>query len=284
MQSDYLIELNEQNFQSVLEGSFEKPVLIYFWAQRMPESAEHLPWLKQLAAQYGGAFTLALLECEQQQLLAAQFGVRALPTLALFNQGQAVDGLAGPQTEATIKEMLERHLPNQDEMQLSEAQLLISQENYPQALVILKNIEASLGERGEFKLALASCYVAANQFDLAETVLATVLMQDQDTQYRALIAKIELHKQAADTPEIRELQQAHAQDPSNLQCAYELAIALNHVNKAEEALALLLTILRKELNFAEGNAKKTMMDILAALGQGNEIASRYRRQLYALLY
>ncbi|MDD1781464.1 co-chaperone YbbN [Enterovibrio sp. ZSDZ35] len=284
MQPNYIVELTEQNFQQVLEGSVENPVLIHFWAQMSPESTEIIPALEKLAHEYSGAFTLALLNCEQQQMLAAQFGVRSLPTIALFSNGQPVDGIAGPQTEDSVKEMLSRHLPGQDEMAFKQAQALITDGNFTEALAQLKLLEASLGELGVFKLALAECYVETQQYDLAETILGTVLMQDQDAQYKALVAKVELHKQAADTPEIRELQKAFESDPENADLAYELAIQYSQVNRQEEALELLIGLLRKNLNFADGDAKKTMMDILAALGQGNEVAGRYRRQLYALLY
>ncbi|KXF79866.1 thioredoxin family protein [Enterovibrio coralii] len=284
MQPNYIVELTEQNFQQILEGSVETPVLIHFWAQMSPESTEIIPALEKLAHEYSGAFTLALLNCEQQQMLAAQFGVRSLPTIALFSNGQPVDGIAGPQTEDSVKELLNRHLPSQDEMAFKQAQALIADGNFTDALAQLKLLEASLGELGVFKLALAECYVETQQYDLAETILGTVLMQDQDAQYKALVAKVELHKQAADTPEIRELQKAFDADPDNADLAFELAIQYSQVNRQEEALELLIGLLRKNLNFADGDAKKTMMDILAALGQGNELAGRYRRQLYALLY
>ncbi|PKF51857.1 co-chaperone YbbN [Enterovibrio nigricans] len=284
MQPNYIVELTEQNFQQVLEGSVETPVLIHFWAQMSPESTEIIPALEKLAHEYNGAFTLALLNCEQQQMLAAQFGVRSLPTLALFSKGQPVDGIAGPQTEESVRELLTRHLPSQDEMAFKHALSLISEENYTDALAQLKLLEGTLGEQGAFKLALAECYVETQQYDAAEAMLNTVLMQDQDAQYKALVAKVELHKQAADTPEIRELQHAYEADPENAELAYELAIQYSQVNRQEEALELLIGLLRNNLNFADGDAKKTMMDILAALGQGNELASRYRRQLYALLY
>ncbi|EOD77799.1 Thioredoxin domain-containing protein [Grimontia indica] len=282
MQPNYIVELNEQNFQQILEGSVETPVLIHFWAQMSPESTEIVPALEKLAHEYAGAFTLALLNCEQQQMLASQFGVRALPTIALFSNGQPVDGIAGPQTEDTVREMLVRHLPSQDEMTFKQALALMAEGNHAEALPLLKSVEAALGETGAHKLALAECYVEAQQFDEAEELLGKVLMQDQDAQYKALMAKVELHKQAADTPEIRELQAAFEADPDNKDLAFELAVQFSQVNRQEEALELLLGILRKDMNFSD--AKKTMMDILAALGQGNEIASRYRRQLYSLLY
>ena len=121
MQSPFIVELSEQNFRQVLEGSMQTPVLIHFWAPMSQESTQIIPELQNLAQQYNGAFTLALLNCEQEQMIASQFGVQALPTIALFVNGQPVDGLGGPQELPAIQAMLAKHLPSQDELNLKQA-------------------------------------------------------------------------------------------------------------------------------------------------------------------
>lgn len=284
MQPNYIVELNEQNFQQILEGSRQAPVLIHFWAPMSQESADLIPALQQLAHQYSGQFTLALLNCEQEQMIASQFGVQALPTIALFKNGQPVDGLGGPQPIDAIQTMLNKHLPSQEEMQLKAALEQVDAGQYAEALPILKPLLEHFQGNSIVKLAIAECLVETQQFDDAETLLTTVPMQDQDAKFKSLIAKLELHKQAADTPEIRSLEEAYHADPSNHDVAFELAVQYSQVNRQEEALELLITVLRKDLNTSDGNAKKTMLDILSALGQGNAIAAKYRRQLYSLLY
>ncbi len=78
MQSEFIVEMNQQNFQQILEGSMNTPVVVYFWAPMSQESADLVPQIQQLAQQYAGAFTLALLNCEQEQQIAGQFGIQAL--------------------------------------------------------------------------------------------------------------------------------------------------------------------------------------------------------------
>ncbi|OOE34777.1 co-chaperone YbbN [Salinivibrio kushneri] len=284
MNANYIVELTEHNFQQILESSSRTPVLVYFWANMMPESVELKPTVEQLAHDSHGTFTLATIDCEAQQMIAAQFGVRALPTLALFKDGQPVDGLAGPQNYDTVREMLDKHLPSQEDQAFEQARQLMAEGNYTDALVILKPLETSHGDKGEYKLAMAECLVETHQFDAAQALLDTVLMQDQDATYKSLVAKIELHNQAIDAPEIRRLQAQLEESPDDANVAYELAVQYNQINRSEEALELLMSILRRDMNHGEGEAKKTLMDILTALGQGNEVASRYRRQLYSLLY
>jgi putative thioredoxin len=56
------------------------------------------------------------------------------------------------------------------------------------------------------------------------------------------------------------------------------------VGRNEEALELLFSFLKSDLNAADGQARKMLQEILAALGTGDALAARYRRQLYSLLY
>ncbi|WP_273857433.1 co-chaperone YbbN [Photobacterium sp. GSS17] len=278
------IELNEQNLHQVIEQSMQTPVVISFWASSMPETAEVNHLLERIVASYQGQVVLVTLNCEAQPMVAGQFGVRSLPTVALFKNGQPVDGAAGPQTEQSLREMLSKHLPSQEELALKNALAQVDEKQYNEALPVLRELAAKFEQNSVINLAMAECLLETSQFDEAELLLATIPMQDQDAKFKGLIAKLELHKQASDSPEIRLLEEKLAAEPENQEIAFELAVQYSQVDRTEEALELLLKLLRKNINFADGAAKKTMMDILTALGQGNAIASKYRRQLYALLY
>lgn len=284
MQSPFIVELNEQNFRQVLEGSMQTPVLIHFWAPMSQESSQVIPDLQMLAQQYNGAFTLALLNCEQEQMIASQFGVQALPTIALFVNGQPVDGLGGPQPIAAIQEMLTKHLPSQDELNLKQALELIQAGEHSQALPLLESLDPAIQEKGDVKLALADCYLEAQNFDQGRALLERIPLEYQDSYYKGLIAKLDLHAQAANSPEIQHLEQALEENPSDAKLTNELALNYHQVNRDEEALELLWGLLKSDLNALDGELKKSFMDILAALGQGNAMASKYRRQLYSMLY
>lgn len=284
MQSPFIVELNEQNFRQVLEGSMQTPVLIHFWAPMSQESAQVIPELQMLAQQYNGAFTLALLNCEQEEAIASQFGVQALPTIALFMNGQAVDGMGGPQNIEAIKEMLSKHLPSQDELVLKQVGELIQAGQHAQALPLLEGLSDEVKQKGDVKLALADCYLEAQNYDQAKAILEHIPLEYQDNFYKGLIAKLELHAQAANSPEIQSLEASLEQDADNLELTNKLALAYHQVGRDEEALELLWNHLRSNLNALDGEIKKSFMDILAALGQGNTIAGKYRRQLYSILY
>ncbi|EKC5750983.1 co-chaperone YbbN [Cronobacter sakazakii] len=284
MSEQNIINLSEANLHQILEQSMTVPVLFYFWSDRSQHCQQLTPVLEKLANQYQGQFILAKVDCDNEQAIAAQFGLRAIPTVYLFSQGQPVDGFQGPQPEEAIRALLDKVLPREEELKAQEAMALMQEGKHLEALPLLKEAWQMSNQASEIGLLLAQAQIALNRSEDAEAVLKTIPLQDQDTRYQGLVAQIDLLKQAADTPEIQQLQQQVEQHPDDAQLASQLALQLHQVGRNEEALELLFVHLKKDLNAADGQARKMLQEILAALGTGDALASKYRRQLYSLLY
>ncbi|MBA0188233.1 co-chaperone YbbN [Pectobacterium odoriferum] len=279
-----IVDVNESNLHQVLEHSTTLPVLFYFWSGRSQHCLELEPVLDKLAQEYAGQFVLAKVDCDAEQRVAAQFGLRSIPTVYLFKDGQPLDGFQGPQPVEAIRELLKRALPKEEELKVAQAQQLIQEDKLPEAMQLLKDAWQLSQQRSDIGLMLAEVQIQIKRSEDAEAVLATIPLQDRDTRYHSLVAQIELLKQAADTPEIQHLQQQLDADPQNADLAVQLALQLHQVGRNEEALELLMGFLKKDLAVADGSARKTLMDIMAALGTSDALAARYRRQLYSLLY
>ncbi|CCJ91467.1 co-chaperone YbbN [Cronobacter turicensis] len=284
MSEQNIINLSEANLHQILEQSMNVPVLFYFWSDRSQHCQQLTPVLEKLANQYQGQFILAKVDCDNEQAIAGQFGLRAIPTVYLFSQGQPVDGFQGPQPEEAIRALLDKVLPREEELKAQEAMALMQEGKNAEALPLLKDAWQMSNQASEIGLLLAQVQIALNRSEDAEAVLKTIPLQDQDTRYQSLVAQIDLLKQAADTPEIQQLQQQVQQNPDDAQLASQLALQLHQVGRNEEALELLFVHLKKDLNAADGQARKMFQEILAALGTGDALASKYRRQLYSLLY
>ncbi|ELZ5941274.1 MULTISPECIES: co-chaperone YbbN [Providencia] len=279
-----IIDVNEQNLHQVVEQSMQIPVMFYFWSAQSPHCQELGATLDKIANDYAGLFILARVNCDVEQNVAAQFGLRAIPTVYVLQEGRPVDGFQGPQPEEVVLEILSRVLPSPEELKAAQAAELIAEGKHQEALPLLKEAHQLNAKNSEITLLLAETQIQLNQVDEAETTLSSVPMQDQDSRYQGLLAQIELLRQAADTPEIQQLQQQFEADPSNAALAVQLALKLHEVNRNEEALEILLNFLKKDLSAGEGAVKKTMMDIMSAMGTGDAVASKYRRQVYSLLY
>lgn len=284
MSIEHIINITEANLHQTLEQSAVTPVLFYFWSARSQHCEQLTPLLDGLAAQYQGQFILAKVDCDAEQMIASQFGLRAIPTVYLFQNGQPVDGFQGPQPEEAIRALLDKVLPREEELKAQQAAELVAEGRHAEALPLLKEAWQLSNHNSEFGLMLAEVQIALNRSEDAQAVLKTIPLQDQDSRYQGLLAQIELLKQAADTPEIQLLQQQVQDSPDDALIASQLALQLHQVGRNEEALELLYRHLQKELTAGDGQVRKVFMDILAALGTGDALASQYRRYIYALLY
>ena len=279
-----IIDINESNLQQTLEQSMQMPVLFYFWSDRSQHCQELTPVLERLAQEYAGQFILAKLDCDKEQMVASQFGLRSIPTVYLFQNGQPVDGFQGPQPEEAIRALLQKVLPREEEIKTHQAMQLMEEGKPLDALPLLKDTWALSNQNSEIGFLLAEVLITLSRSEEAEAVLAVVPLQDQDTRYQSLVSQIDLLKQAADTPEIQQLQEQLATEPANAELAAKLALQLHQVGRNEEALDLLFSFLKSDLSAGEGQVRKMFQEILAALGTGDALATRYRRQLYSLLY
>lgn len=284
MSEQHIIDINEINLQNTLERSSSLPVLFYFWSARSTQCLPLTTTLEKLADRYAGQFILAKVDCDNQSMIAAQFGLRAIPAVWIVQNGQPVDGFQGSQPEQAICAMLEKVLPREEQLKSQEARQLIEQNQPEQALPLLKDAWRLSQHNSEIGLQLAHLQISLKRYDDALSVLKTIPLQDQDSCYQGLLAQIELQKQAADTPEIQQLQQQLASNPKDVTLAGQLALQLHQVGRNEEALVLLFQHLTQDLNAGEGDLRRLFQDILAALGTDDGLAGKYRRQLYSLLY
>ncbi|MCC4832036.1 tetratricopeptide repeat protein [Shewanella sp. 10N.7] len=286
---EHIINLTKENIQQVVDASMDNFVVMSFWAQQQPESVQMLQLMEQIANEQAGRFILAKVNCEAELEIANYFQIQSLPTHLVLNKGQPIDGFAGTQSAEQVNELLNKHLPALWVQDVNAAKAILADENVTkekleEALALLKSGYADSGEKAEVGLYLVDTYLQLGVLAEAKTLLATIGLADQDSYYQNLKAKLTLAEDAADTPEIRQLQQALEQQPDNAELSIDLAKALNQANRGEEALDSLFVILQKDLSAADGKVKQVFMEILTALGQGNTLANQYRRRLYSLLY
>ncbi len=280
-----IVEVTQENAQQVImDGSMDHLVVVDFWADWCAPCKSLLPLLEKLATEYSGQMVLAKVNADDQQMLAAQFGVRSLPTVVLIKDGQMVDGFMGAQSESAVREMLDKHLPKPWDLALQQARVLIENSDFSAALPVLRQAHTASGQRADIAFALSHTLLELNRIDEAEQILDAVGLADQDAEYRQLHARITLLREAAKTPEIQALEEKLQAQPENMDIHYQLALQYSQNGHHREALELLIGILRKNLNYEEGAAKAALMDIIAALGKGDPLAAEYQRKMYTLLY
>lgn len=280
-----IVDITLDNAQQYLiDESFKRPVMIDFWADWCGPCKNLMPILEKLANEYTGAFLLAKVNADDQQMISSQFGVRSLPTVMIMKDGQPIDGFTGALPEVQVREVLAKYLPKPWEAPLQQAKELIALTQYAEALPLLREAYEQSNNMAAIGLFIAQCHVELNRIDNAEAILSTIKMVDQDSFYEQLIAQVALKKQAAKTPELSALEAAYAEKPEDLQV--RLQLALQYHQEAEHRLALehLLDILRKDRHFAEGEARQSFSAIIASLGKADPLAIEFQRKLFTLLY
>lgn len=279
-----IIEVNGQNLAEVLDMGKTQPLAFLFYAASDRTSLDFVATMERLAAKYAEQFILAKVNCETEQMIAAQFRIQALPTTYLFKDGAPVDGFQGVLPEAELEQRLQVILPKEDEIKFNQALDYLAVENYEQALPLLKQAwELSDKKNSDVALLYAETYIAMKKVEPAQEILNQIPIQDRDSRWQGLQSQIELLIQAADTPEIQQLQQDYQKNPT-AEIAIKLAVQLHQANRNEEALNLLLSILQKDLNAKEGEVKRQYLAILSALGNSDPLTNKYRRLVYSLLY
>ncbi|TXS91272.1 thioredoxin [Parahaliea maris] len=283
--ADIIVDIDETNAaQLLIEESHQRPVVVDFWADWCEPCKVLMPVLEKIANEYNGAFLLAKVNADQQQMIAQQFGVRSLPTVMVIQGGQPVDGFAGAQSEAQVREMLAKYLPKPWDGLLQLAQEAMASGDFATALTPLRQAWEESGHEHEITLAYAHCLIEAMRLDEAEQVLDTVRMADQDPTWEQLKAQVSLKREASKSPEIESLEQQLDADPDNHDLRAQLAIAYSGSGYSKDALENLFLILRSDLNHADGATKKSFLDAIASLGKGDPLAAEYQRKLYSLLY
>ena len=280
----FLVELNEQNLTETLQRSVETPLVINFYAPSHKESADFAKVLQRVAEQHQGQFILGLVNCETEQMIAAQFRIQALPTTYLFKEAQALDAFPGTLDEASLLQRLSAILPKEEDLKFQKALDFLQVEDYDSALPLLKEAwELSDKKNSDVALLYAETYIAMKKTEPAADILAQIPIQDRDSRWHGLQAQIELLIKAADTPEIQQLQADYAKNPTP-EIALKLAVQLHQANRNEEALDLLFGILKQDLSAENGEVKQQFLSILSAIGNADPITNKYRRLLYSLLY
>ena len=104
-----VIPVREEDFKDIVLGS-DLPVLVDFWAPWCGPCRMVAPVVEEIAQQYEGKVKVVKVNTDENAQIAGQYGIRSIPTLMVFKDGQKQDTVVGAVPKTTLSNTLEKHL------------------------------------------------------------------------------------------------------------------------------------------------------------------------------
>ena len=281
------IDVSAKNFtEIVIEGSHKMPVIVDFWAPWCAPCRALAPVLEKLAGEYREKFTLAKINSDENQELAAEFGVRGIPAVKAFVGGKLVDEFSGALPEPLVRKFLERVIPSPAEELRLEAREIYQQTKDAASALELLTRAIELDPKNERAIIdSAAIMVDLGKFEDAKRLLATLSpLAQMDESVSALRARMDFAASAAAAPDAESLKQRIARDPADLDARLLLANLCLASEDYATALDQLLEIVRRDRSFRDDIARKTMLQVFSLLGNEGDLVSEYRRRLARAMY
>jgi thioredoxin 1 len=103
--SDKITHLTTDTFKNAVSSS-ATPLLVDFWAEWCGPCKAIAPVLDELATEFAGKISIAKVDIDKNETIAAEYGIRAIPTMLLFKGGKVVEQIVGMLPKAALKAKL----------------------------------------------------------------------------------------------------------------------------------------------------------------------------------
>jgi putative thioredoxin len=274
-------EVNAANFDAlVIERSKTIPVIVDFWAPWCAPCRALKPVLEKLAGEYEGKIALATLNTDDNQQLATRYGIRGIPAVKVFQDGEIVDEFTGALPESQVRVFIESLIPSPAEELRRAARAHIVAGDAAGALATLEQARVLDPRNDLVAIDRAEALVHLGQNEAARQALEELRgAAAEDERAKRLLAQLEFAAGVADVDDARSLQRKVAADPNDSESRVKLADWHVSRREFEPALERLLEVVQRDRGFGDDLARKKILAVFALLENGGELVERYRRLL-----
>ena len=285
-ENNNIIDVNENDFNDlVIEASLNKLIVVDFWAPWCGPCKQLTPTLEKIINNSQNKVTLAKINIDENQQIAAQLRIQSIPTVYAFKDKQIVNAFQGVIPEKQIIEFLEKCLGskiNEDFTEFfDEIKILMSENKYEEAKdALLEFISTNPKETIAINQYLG-CLIELKQFEEVDTFIQSLEKDVRDTEeIKQIIKKMEIIKKNESGPSIEELIDKLNKKPNDIDLIIEVADKYFSIQNYENSLDLLLKNYPKNRE----KIKNKMVEFFGVLGNSDEYTIKYRKKLSQVMF
>ncbi len=263
-------EMNDFN-KDILERSKTIPVLVDFWAEWCGPCRILGPVLEKLAVKYKDKFELVKVNTDKNQEIASTYGIRGIPNVKLFINGEVADEFTGALPEPAVEQWIKKVIPGKNSGELEKAKELLDKCDNEKAAVLLKKLAGKEPGNTSVKVLLAKS-ILFNDYNKAEELAAE---SENDLENSELVESIKT---------ISHLFALKGINGSEAAAEYISAIEELKKKNFDAALKKFIEVIKTDRSLDDDGARKACIAIFKYLGEDNEITLRHRRDFGSALY